>query len=156
MSAAPSLFVAHRHLAESEARAWFLPGADAEDVRQEALVALWEAARAFDPVLEVPFTAFARLVIRRRLRDAVRRANGGNHRILTDAVRNHDVPTSHDEVFEARAQLRALASAYQDLSPLEQRSLSAITSGRPASTVGTARQVDNAVQRARRKLKATA
>ena len=156
MISTTSLFTRHRDLAQLEARKWRIPGADRDDTGQEALVALWEAARAFNPDLGVPFTAFARLVIRRRLRDALRRATQPNHRILTDAVRDHDIPTSLDEIIEARATLRALAAAYRDMSPLEQRSLAAITSGRAARSVGSTRQVDNAVQRARRKLRAAA
>lgn len=93
---------------------------------------------------------------RRRLASAVRRATSGNHRVLTDAVRDHDMPTSQAETLEARAELRALADAYRTLSPLEQRAMSAIASGRPASSVGSTRQVDNAVQRARRKLRQAA
>ena len=46
---------------------------DPDDVRQEALIALWEAARAHDKT-KAPFPPFARLVIKRRLRDRLQAA----------------------------------------------------------------------------------
>lgn len=147
------MYERHAELADRAAHAWHIPGADADDVRQEARIALWEACRAYDADLGVPFPVFARIVIARRLRDALRNASRGKHRLLTDAHRDHDVPTSQDEIIQRRAELRALVGAFQQMSLLEQDAIRAIADGRPYSDVGEFRQVDNAVQRGRRKLR---
>lgn len=136
------------------ASAWSLPGADADDVRQEARIALWEACRCYDAALDVPFTAFARIVINRRLRDSLRNAARGKHRLLTDAARDQDVPTSQDEIIQRRAELRALVTGFKQMSLLEQQAIRAVADGTPYTTVGSFKTVDNAVQRGRRKLRA--
>jgi hypothetical protein len=42
----PALWTKHRHIARIEASEWHLPGSERQDVEQEALIALWQAARA--------------------------------------------------------------------------------------------------------------
>jgi RNA polymerase sigma factor (sigma-70 family) len=153
MVTVPALWQKHLHLADTLANDWHIPGADQDDVRQEARIALWEAAKAFDLELNVPFTAFARLVIGRRLRDCLRNAQAGKHAILTNAVRDHDHPTSQTEILERRADLRALVQGFQQLSLLEQQAVTASANRTPYTTVGPFRSVDNAVQRGRRKLR---
>ena len=73
MSTVPQLWTKHRNIAVSVAGEWRIPGMDADDVRQEALIALWESARAHDKA-KGPFPPFARLVINRRLRDRLQAA----------------------------------------------------------------------------------
>lgn len=63
----------HRPIALAIAREWRIPGMDLDDVRQEALVALWEAGKAYDQT-KGAFPSFARLVIKRRMRDRLQAA----------------------------------------------------------------------------------
>ncbi len=154
MSAAPALYVKHEALALALSTGWRLPGADADDVRQEARIALWEAARCYDATLGVPFTAFARLVIARRLRDALRRYGQRRHQMLTDAERDtSEIPTTHADILERRQELRQLVIAFHALSPLEQKAILTSANGTPCSEVGELKSVDNATQRGRQKLR---
>ena len=73
MSGVPALWTKHRPIALGISTEWRIPGLDADDVRQEALIALWEAARCHDRE-KGPFPAFARLVIGRRMRDLLQAA----------------------------------------------------------------------------------
>jgi RNA polymerase sigma factor (sigma-70 family) len=73
MSQVIQLWNKHHGLAVSVASEWRIPGMDADDVRQEALIALWESGRAYDKT-KGPFPPFARLVISRRLRDRLQAA----------------------------------------------------------------------------------
>lgn len=69
----PALWTKNRGIALGIAPEWRIPGLDPDDVRQEALIALWEAARCHDRD-KGPFPPFARLVIQRRLRDLLQAA----------------------------------------------------------------------------------
>ena len=73
MTAVPALWTKHRPIALAIARDWRIPGMDPDDVRQEALIALWEACRCHDKE-KGPFPPFARLVIGRRMRDLLQAA----------------------------------------------------------------------------------
>jgi DNA-directed RNA polymerase specialized sigma24 family protein len=73
VSRVPQLWTKHRNIAVAVAAEWRIPGMDPDDVRQEALIALWESGRAHDKE-KGPFPPFARLVINRRLRDRLQAA----------------------------------------------------------------------------------
>lgn len=63
-----------------------LPGVDEDDVTQTAALALWEAARCFRPHTGVPFRAFARRVMERRVKDFAKSLYRVKHQILCEAV----------------------------------------------------------------------
>lgn len=145
----------HRGLARSLARRYFLPGGDADDLEQEALIALWVAARNYDPDSGVPFEAFAALLIRRRLWTAIKTANRGSHRMISDAYRVLDDTTgayTFDELVEAREELREITSRMGLLTELEAAAVAISANGfhRPGGILKTH---DNALQRAKRKLR---
>jgi len=154
-------------LADRMARGWYLPGADADDVRQLARIAAWESTRCYRPELGVPAIAFAQLVIGRRLREAVTCARRRKHGPLTDAVRvaiDHDgdqvvvlelIPSPAadvSELVEQREELEQLAAGLGRLTELERTTLVDVANGRTTATAS--KSVDNALQRARRKLRA--
>lgn len=160
------LFRRHEALAELEAREVFLPGATRDDVRQEALIGLWEATGVYDPE-QGPFRPFAKVVIRRRLLDAVESANRFKHRFLTDAKRTAVDPdgvvreivdqlAAHelgpDELVLLLEELRGLVGAILGLSELERRAIVRVIDGLGPET----KQDDNALQRARTKLRRVA
>lgn len=70
----PAMFTAQRKAALAIAAEWSIPGMDPDDVRQEALVALWVAAGKHDPE-RGPWPPFARLSIKARMRDLLQHAN---------------------------------------------------------------------------------
>lgn len=147
-------------LAYRIAAGFYLPGADWEDVRQEALLGLLEAVRTHDPARgELGLHAAA--VIRRRLVDAVIAARRGRRLILTDAARVVDDRPAGGDVFalaDARDELRGRLAS---LSPLELGACVGSAAGfsyvEIAGRLGVGvKQVDNAAQRARVKLRAAA
>lgn len=166
----PALWLEHRPLARSIARDYFLPGAEPQDVEQEALIGLWEASRDFNGY--GTFKQFAAMVIRRRLQTCVKHANREKHKPLTGAARNSwaedgeprpildTLPHLHQvaDLAEDHEQIRAvLASIARDLTPIERQAVIGIASGLSYAEIGLPfKQIDNALARARRKLRAAA
>lgn len=150
---------------------YYLPGGDTDDLRQEALLALLSAIRTYRPEHAVPFGNFADVVIRRRLQTALKFANRQKHRHLNEAV-NPDIRNEDGEIVslidlladrnsdpalivEQRDTLRRYARViHKDLTPLEKHCLLGYANGTPYLELGAKKTVDNALQRARRKLAA--
>lgn len=148
-------------------RAYFLPGGEPDDLLQEAFGGLTEAIRDYQRQ-QGPFGAFAQLVIRRNVIEAVKKATRLKHRPLNDAyplMRDAGNGYDHDDyddfnrghaapdLFEQREhvlQLLAITDLAVTLSPLERRSLGMSLDGVPYRGD---KSVDNAIQRARRKLR---
>lgn len=146
---AAALWTAHRPLAKSIARGYFLPGADQEDVQQEALIALWEASRSYQPDKGSSFRSFAKLVIERRLNSCVRTANRPGRLVLTRSSRNLDLQRSREEQ-AARDRLWEVVEASQTLSLAERAAVQAYVTGTYDSYD---RKMENALYRARKKLR---
>lgn len=159
------------------ARHYEIPGMEVDDVEQEGLIALLEAARRYDPNRGTTFKQFASRVVNLRLDDAWTKATRLKHGPLNTAVvtvTNQDGaqiemlrllpdPTPDpSEVAIAREDLEMLAGAiHHDLTAGERTALLGVMNERPYREIaddcgmggsGT-RYVDNAVQRARRKLR---
>lgn len=73
-----------------------LPGVDEDDVAQMAAIALWEAAQRFRPHTGVPFRAFARRVIERRVTDFAKSLYRAKHQVLRNAILLDSFDTSED------------------------------------------------------------
>lgn len=154
-------------LADAIAACWTIPGADGDDVRQLARIAAWEATRQHDAGRGVPLTAFARMVVKARLYDAWRAATARKHDLLTAAVRHGvaDDGSERDvlagvaddradvlELVSQRERLGRIVAAVPLLTELERAALADVSSGRLGPRAS--KRLDNAVQRARRKLRA--
>lgn len=153
---------------------WNLPGADQQDLEQEALIGLWLAARDYRPRFGVPFPTFARLCIRRRLVDAMKRHNRAKHWPLTESVResglaldgssiegaSEAIPDPRPDLCAQVAQTDALISilrACEGFTQVERRAFVGWAQGLSYDEIGGGRKsVDNALQRAKRKLRAAA
>lgn len=168
----------YRPVATAIARSWGpIAGLDEDDVEQEALIALMEAHVNYDPERAVPFHLFADKVIRLRLCDIETKANRQKHRPLNTAIvvvkgpdgqdipmlelLPHRVPTPH-RIAIGRETLHELADAIEhQLTPAERLAIRGVLNGveyrdLAASFEAGERGVDNAVQRARRKLRVVA
>lgn len=152
-------------------RGLFAPGLTREDLLQEARLGLFKAARDYNGTGH--FVAFAKMCAERSAWTAVKSALRHKHQPLNDAVSmdkpNPDgsedtalIPALHADP-EARVldreRLEALIQSMRwDLSPLEAKSLWMVEAeGIPYAEVGrilerSEKAIDNAVQRARRKL----
>lgn len=168
---AGSLWTKYRPLALRIAGGYYLPGAERQDVEQEALIGLWVASCEWKPDGGASFTSFARLVITRRLDTCVRLAHRDKHQVLNGSVREfvtddgfsvdaaEALPCLHQvtDRVEDREQLRAVLRAIEhDLSDLERHCVIGIAQGLSYAEIGLPSQVDNALMRARRKLRAAA
>ena len=73
-------------LVKAIARPYFLVGADEEDLIQEGMFGLLKAIRDYSPQRGVPFEAFARLCVSRRIFSALKAARTSKHEPLNNSV----------------------------------------------------------------------
>jgi RNA polymerase sporulation-specific sigma factor len=71
--------------ARVEARQYYLPGGTLEDLQQEALIALYQAASGYDHSKAVSFRTFASACMRNRIIQTLRGARRRKHLVLTEA-----------------------------------------------------------------------
>ena len=144
-----------------------VPGAEQEDLRQEAYMALLAAIRSFDPARGVQFRTYASACVNnalKNLRDAsfTQKSRVHLHTVpLDDAA---DTPTGEQDDPEGRVISRETVETVehlidQTLSSYEKEVFYLYLTGcgydRAAQKLGsTPKSVDNALQRARKKLKA--
>ena len=105
-----SLFEARLELAAKIGSHFPMPNASIEESVQEARIALWSAAQAFDPA-KGEFEPFASTVIRNHLRNAYNKAKRRSVEITT-----LDIPLSDDDDSQAKTLKEVIPSA--DASPL--------------------------------------
>lgn len=160
-------------------RGWSMPGGDRDDLIQEGAIGFMEAVRDWRPDGGSSFSTFAGMCIVRQMIAAMRSANYLKRRVLTYAVRLErpirrpkgqivylrDLlpapdgdPVQHVVALEDMREEEVLvAGALQGLSNLEREAVLRITRGQSyaeaARALGTTpKAIDNALQRARRKL----
>lgn len=174
----------HADLIHFSAREFYAPGETYDDLLQSARVALYKAARTFDPSRGVTFRTFAGLAVRAELITTVTAAQRGKHGPLNESDRfervlrgeGDDVTRTLAEIVPApeaqqpdsqviaREELERLIDlAHTRLSPLEQAvlvrrlnggNLTECGAGLGTSAQGAAKTADNALQRIRLKLAA--
>ncbi|MPY99714.1 MAG: sigma-70 family RNA polymerase sigma factor [Actinophytocola sp.] len=121
-------------------------GGDRDDLVQEGMIGLYKAVHDYTGSKGVPFAPFVELCVKRQLISAVRAATRFKHALLSDAA----VLTDHTE-----------AHSVAELSALERGALRLHLDGlslkESAEALRTrSKAVDNALQRARRKMHAWA
>lgn len=175
-TAVEQLLGKYRNLVEGKASAYFLAGADHDDVVQEGMIGLFKAIRDFSQEHLCAFRSFAELCVTRQIITAVKSASRNKHALLNGYV-STDMPLSHadedrtvaetiphaasecpEETIVGREfQLEVRRRIGADLSPLEGQTLLRYVEGQSyheiASDLGLqVKQVDNALQRAKKKL----
>ena len=143
-----------------------IPGYDREDLRQEALIALFSAMETYRPGMGASFDTYAASCISNRITDAARKAAAGGNRTLNESSslegNGDELPDGAPDpgtAAEARDELeRVLKAMEQRLSALERKAMLMWLRGYSASETAQAlgrspRSVSNALDRARRKLK---
>ena len=168
----------YRPLVEYKARAFFLAGADHEDVVQEGMIGLFKAIRDYRGDRLAQFRAFADLCVTRQIITAVKTATRQKHLPLNAYTSLHrplsesDSDTSLAECFPDRRACDPAASfcdgrnamalremIERTLSDLESRVLCYYLQGRTYREMSAALRcppkcVDNALQRIKRKVTA--
>jgi RNA polymerase sporulation-specific sigma factor len=156
----------------------FMPGGERDDLAQHARLGILGAIHAWDPRRRVPFRSFAWLCAARETRMAVNAACAGKHQPLNGARSLHPVAGENGHALEdtleatgcpdadpvaktlGRDQLREILMRAGTLTDLERRALVLSANDHShreaagALEVGE-RAVNNALQRARRKLLGT-
>lgn len=175
--AAEYIFVRYRSLVERQARTYFVAGADHDDVIQEGMMGLWKAIRDFRSDRLPKFAPFAELCVTRQIITAVKTATRQKHVPLNSYVSLNRGTTDEEgdgwlmdvlpdqfsinpeEMMMRRRLPRNLPEALKaTLSPLElivvQRYLDCKSYTEIADELvcGT-KSVDNALQRAKKKIK---
>ncbi len=173
------LFDRYRRFTRSKARAYFLVGADRDDIEQEGLIGLFKAVRDYRPERESSFRAFAELCVTRQIMTAIKSATRRKHQplnqyvslsgfrstegteewIVDDLLDNHQVPDPADVVVSSERMGEMRTCMAEMLSRLEVDVLNLYLEGRSYQDIGQVlerqpKSIDNALQRIKRKLEA--
>ena len=97
-AALTALLTRYRGLARARAGAYFIVGADRDDLAQEAMIGLYKAVRDYTPGLGASFRTFADVCVTRQVITAVKAATRHKHGPLNDYVSlSRSVSTEGDE-----------------------------------------------------------
>ncbi len=166
----------YRGLVEGKARTFFLAGAEREDVVQEGMIGLFKAIRDFKADKLAAFRSFAETCITRQIITATKMATRKKHHALNmsvslDSPPDDDAPelqipdaaissaSDPEKVVLGKVTVREINKRMKaSLSELECIALSAYLAGESYHDIAkrlnmTSKQIDNALQRAKRKMK---
>lgn len=163
-------------LVKSKSRAYFLIGADSEDIMQEGMIGLYKAVRDYDGARNASFRGFAELCINRQMITAIKAATRQKHQPLNSYV-SLNKPVFEEEseqtymdllqegellnpeaVFIGQESKNFLETQMvKSLSSFETRVLALYLQGRSYFEIAkslrkTEKSIDNALQRVKKKL----
>ncbi len=169
-----ALIQRYRRFASSRGRGYYIPGGDADDIVQEALIGLYKAVRDYRAERQASFRVFAELCITRQIHTAVKaarrrkhqplnqyvsisrpRAEGSTERVDDRLVDDHADPA--DDVVAVASARAVDATVAAMLSGFEIDVLRLFVTGQSYEEIGAclgrqAKSIDNALQRIKRKL----
>ena len=170
------LFTVYKNFVRTKARAYFLVGADHEDIVQEGMIGLFKSIRDYRPDRNASFKVFAELCITRQIITAIKSAtrqkhgplnsyislskpiyNEDNECTLLDIIVEGDVPSPEDVIINRENLIMIQSHAKEVLSDFEQDVLRYYLAGKSYQQIADkltrhAKSVDNALQRVKRKL----
>ncbi len=166
----------YKNLVRSRAKAYFLAGADRDDIVQEGMIGLFKAVRDFDVTKQASFRGFAEMCIKRQIITAVKASTRQKHaplnsyvslsepifednseRTLVDMLAERSV-MDPEEMFLRREKAERLSEEIEDkLSNLEKTVLALYIDGMNYQEIAVEldrppKSIDNALQRIKRKL----
>ncbi|MDQ7829083.1 MAG: RNA polymerase sporulation sigma factor SigH [Armatimonadota bacterium] len=174
--AAEFLISKYRNFVRVKAKAYFLIGADREDIIQEGMIGLYKAIRDFRADKLSSFRAFAELCITRQIITAIKTATRQKHiplnsyislnkpiydedsdRTLLDVISSIKVSDPEELVINQEASASMRERIRKNLSDLEHKVLTAYLEGKSYQEMATelnrhVKSIDNALQRVKRKL----
>lgn len=174
--AAEFLIAKYRNFVRVKAKAYFLIGADREDIIQEGMIGLYKAIRDFRRDKLSSFRAFAELCITRQIITAIKTATRQKHiplnsyislnkpiydedsdRTLLDVISSIKVSDPEELVINQEASATMRERIRKNLSELECRVLTAYLEGKSYQEMANelnrhVKSIDNALQRVKRKL----
>jgi RNA polymerase sporulation-specific sigma factor len=146
----------YKNFVRAKARAYFLIGADREDIIQEGMIGLYKAVRDFRYDKLSSFRAFAELCITRQIITAIKTATRQKHIPLNSYV-SLNKPIYEEDSDRTLLDVVSSARVGEILSDLEWKVLMAYLDGRSYQEIAEelrrhVKSVDNALQRVKRKL----
>lgn len=167
----------YRNFVRAKARAYFLIGADKEDIIQEGMIGLYKAIRDYRGDKLSSFKCFAELCITRQIITAVKTATRQKHiplnsyvslnkpifndesdRTLMDVVCFNEIVSDPEEMIISREEIAGIEGKLNEvLSRLEWKVLSLYLEGKSYNEIARelrrqVKSIDNALQRVKRKL----
>ena len=166
----------YKSLVKNKAKAYYIAGADNEDVVQEGMIGLFKAIRSYDANKEAAFKTYADTCINSQIITAIKKANRRKHQPLNESislnseVSEGDWETTMQDVLEgsgendpeAMALAREIAESLQEagseiFSDFEWKVWSEKLKGRDYQEIAEILQrppksIDNALQRIKKKI----
>lgn len=165
----------YKNLVKVRARAYFIMGADKEDIIQEGMIGLYKAIRDFKGIKYSSFYSFAELCVKRQIISAIRSAARQKHMPLNSSLSlNKNVYDESDECTYIELFADKLSNPEElfigqedknyiekriadDLSSLECRVLSLYLKGKSYYEIASIinkdeKSIDNALQRVKKKI----
>lgn len=168
----------YKGLVRAKSKAYFIAGAEAEDVVQEGMIGLMKAVRSFDADREASFKTYASTCINNQILKAIRKAEREKNQPLNDAIsldnhlREKDESLTIGDILKASmfdepeekviyedTLLRLKSLSRNIFSPLESQVLRAKIAGKNYQEIAeelgkSPKAIDNALQRIRKKIMA--
>lgn len=166
----------YKSLVKARARAYFLIGADREDIIQEGMIGLYKAVRDFRPDKQSNFSAFADLCATRQIVTAIKTATRLKHtplnnyvslnkpvyedeseKTLIDLVSETIVSDPEQIIINEESFEHISKEIFKYLSKFEQDVLQLYLDGKSYQEISeelnrTSKSIDNALQRIKKKL----
>ncbi len=176
--ASGEIFERYKALVNARVRAYFLIGADKDDLIQEGMIGLFKAIRDFSAEKQVSFASFADLCATRQIVTAIKTATRQKHiplnnyislnkptyaddseRTLLDSISYSAVSDPEQVVINEEDYNQTSKIILGNLSEFEREVLEAYLQGRSYIEIAemqkrTAKSIDNALQRIKRKIEA--
>ncbi|MDR1538357.1 MAG: RNA polymerase sporulation sigma factor SigH [Clostridiales bacterium] len=168
-----ALVTRYKNLVKLKAGAYYIAGADKEDIIQEGMIGLFKAIRRFDPENQASFGTFAELCVNRQIITALKAAQRKKHQPLNTSISLNAIMDTEDAFIESYSDFlknnpesRFIgqedksyieSSLLSALSDMEWRILSLRIEGLSYEEIAARegkeeKSIDNAIQRVRRKL----
>ena len=163
------LLYKYKNMVRTRARAMFLAGGDTDDLIQEGMIGLFKAVRDYEKDRGSSFQNFAKLCVERQMLNAIQLSNRKKHSPLNSSVSLDGDPETEmlsgnridnpEELVIDQEDLRSLSEKnYSILSPLEKQVLEMYLEENSYEEIGnrlgkSAKSVDNALRRIRKKLR---
>ena len=166
----------YKPLVKSKSRAYFLIGADNEDIIQEGMIGLYKAVRDFNAEKHASFRAFADLCVNRQIITAIKAATRQKHQPLNnyvslnkpvfdgdsqetfmDSIKDNDFLNPETMFIGREAREGIEQHLEKNLSSLENRVLCLYLDNKSYSEISAVtgkseKSIDNALQRVKKKL----
>ena len=166
----------YKTFVKTKARAYFLIGADREDIIQEGMIGLYKAIRDYSSQKNASFKSFAELCVNRQLITAIKAAGRQKHMPLNssvslnktvyddesddtyiDMLHTPEAVTSPETIFKGIENRNYIVEHIMEaLSSFEKKVLSFYLQGKTYSEIAKAtgkseKSIDNALQRVKKK-----